>query len=191
MLDKLKGVMTVRAEMDDLKAEVSELTAMVSKVGELMHGETVRLRELHNTQSDMLSTFLQSTQALNRLKEDLRKELEDFRMVHRQTQSKMMEQFQQELRNTLGANTKALELDKQRYEKARGDIEKFGEMLTSLNTEIHKLVTICQHLKAQDFAMTEFHKKLIEEDSTKLSLMKRVDELERMIGRMKQARNRV
>lgn len=190
MLERLKGVMTVRDEMDTLQAEVKELTSTVEKIGELMHGETVRLRELHNTQSDMISTFLQATQALNRLKEDLRKELEDFRMLNRQTQSKMLDQFEQELRNSLTINTKALELDKHQYEKVKNEVTKFGEMLTSLNFEINKLLIVCQHLKAQDFSLTETHKKMLEEDKHKLSLIQRIDELERMLAKMKQGRAR-
>ena len=182
--------MTVREEMDTLKAEVKELTATVEKIGELMHGETVRLRELHNTQSDMLSTFLQSTQALNRLKEELRKELDDFRMLNRQAQSKMIGQFEQELRTTLTMNTKSLEMDKHQYEKVKNDVTKFAEMLTGINSEINKLLSICQHLKSQDFVLTETHKKLIEDDKHKLLLMQRIDELERMLAKMKQGRAR-
>lgn len=155
-----------------------------------MHGETVRLRELHNTQSDMISTFLQATQALNRLKEDLRKELEDFRMLNRQTQSKMLDQFEQELRNTLTINTKALEFDKQKYEKMRTEIEKFGDLIPGIQVEMNKLLAVSTHIKAHDFALTETHKKFIEEDKHKLSLMQRIDELERMLAKMKQGRAR-
>ena len=190
MLDKLKGVMTVRDEMDSLKAEVHDLTSSVHKIGELMNAETVRLRELHNTQSDLLSTFLQATQSLNRLKDDIRKELDEFRMLNRQAQSKMMERFEQDLRNSLTVNTKALELDKAGYDKVRQEVERFGQMLTGLNTEVNKLLIVSQHLKSQDFALTESHKKMLEDDKHKLSLLQRIDDLERMLAKMKQGRKK-
>jgi hypothetical protein len=188
MIDKIKGVFTAREEIDVLKKEIASLSTMVSSLGELYKIETTRMRELHETQSDMLSAFLQATQALNKLKEDYRRELEDFRMLNRQAQSKIMDRFNQEVSTLLTANTKSLELDKSQYEKMRNEIQKHGEVLGTLNVEIGKLLLISQRIRSQDFELTEHHKKLLESDAHKLNMMKRIDELEHMIGRFKQSR---
>ncbi|MEK6961358.1 MAG: hypothetical protein AABX47_09385 [Nanoarchaeota archaeon] len=187
MIDKIKGVLSVRGEVDELKRDMSELSLELRKLTEDYKTESVRMKELHDTQSDLLSTFLSATQTLNKLKEDIRAELEEFRMFNRQVQSKIMDKFNQEISTVLTTNTKALELDKSHYEKMRHEIEKHGELLSQINVEMGKMVLISQRIKSQDFELSEHHKKLLESDQNKLHLMQRVDELERMIAKFKQS----
>ena len=190
MLDKIKGVLTVRDEMDSLKAEIEDLKSIIKGLGDALTQETSRVRELHDTQGDMLSSFLQANQTLAKLREDIRREIEDFRMLNRQAQSKIMDKFEQEISNALTVNTKALELDKAQYEKVRSDISKHGELLSAINAEMNKLLLVSTRIKSQDFQLSEHHQKLLEDDKNKLQLMQRIDELERMIGKMKQGRAR-
>lgn len=186
MIDKIKGVLSVREDVDAVKRDLAELSLELRKMIEEHRRETERVKELHNTQSDLLSSFLSATQTLNKLKDDIRAELEEFRMLNRQAQSKIMDKFNQEISTLLTNNTKALEMDKSQYEKMRGDVQKHGELLTQLNTEIGKMVLISQRIKSQDFELSEHHKKLLEADQNKLQLMQRIDELERMIAKFKQ-----
>ena len=82
---------------------------------------------------------------------------------------------------------------KQQLERIKTDVNSYNELkreltiinntITKLDAEIKKFTEISQHIKAKDFELEKYSRELSKRDNEKLELMKKIDTLERLLGK--------
>jgi len=185
MIGKIKAVFNLKEELDTLNKELQDNKNLVKELSELFKKEISELKEIKENQIDFLNQF---KIAANQVKEELKSELSQFQAINKGLQNQILSKFEKETIDYFNRYNDEIKLNKDNYEKLKQDIEFAAQKLTSMNTEITKLVEISQNIKKQDFELVQFSQKIFEEDKNKLQLMKKIDELERLMARMQRNR---
>ena len=184
MIKTIKELVNARHDIEALNSEVAKSNKSVNELNSQMGEISAQLNELKNQQKEFLKAFHDNIDNIKNLREDFGKELFEFKLLKGQMQKKILDKFEEELQKDLEVNREALKKDADDYSQAR---VKMSEMLSKMATtsdEIAKFVEIGRNIKKEDFEMTKFARHLIEMDKEKLALMKRIDDLERMLAKM-------
>ena len=185
MLQKIKGLMNVKEDIDVINKNIGENNKVIS--GLKAELETLRngLDESNKAQAEFLKNFKENLSVIKNLREDFGKELVEFKMLKGQLQRKILEKFEEELQKDLEVNREALRKDTEDYNELR---KKAAEILSRLNMtseEINKFMEISKSIKKEDFELTKFARQLIEMDREKLELMRKIDTLERLVSKIR------
>ena len=99
-----------------------------------------------------------------------------------------MDKFTEELENEIKQRKEELSIDTGNYKEMKESIEGFGIELGKAKSEIGKWVQISSKIKAEDFELVRFTKRLKEVENEKLELMQKIDVLERLVGKLRRSR---
>ena len=188
MIQKIKGLMRIKEEIDKINDKLNNTTEIVDN----LKNEVTTLKEQINNQisninknSELLKNFDENINLMNNIKDNFEKELFDFKLLKSQTQRKILEKFEEELQKELQLRLGSLNKDAEEYNELKKLIANISLKVNTLSGEIDKFVNISKNLKEKDFEMTHFAKQLLELDKEKLELMRKIDSLQRLVSRMR------
>jgi len=185
MLQKIKDLMTIRVEIDNLtkgwKEAKEGLESYKSDCKEL-HNE---LLEIKKNQKEFLAEFKDKVNETKLFNKELESEVHQFKLLKSQLQNKLIEKFEEELKNELKINTERLKNDFSKYNDMQSGINMLLQKTKSISEEISKLYDISKNIKKADFEMEKFANQLKFADNEKLELMKKIDTLERLISKLR------
>jgi len=183
-------MVNLREDVDILNTNFMVNKKLVEELAAEYKNELESLKEIKEYQTEFLAEFKQNTKTINRLREQMEVELDAIKSVKFDMQKEMVKKFETELNHLLGTFKKELSLDKEQYENVKRQIEAAAQNLFILHGEVAKLLDVSKRIKKGDFELQKYQENVLKEDRNKLELMKRVDDLERMIARMKRAGTR-
>ena len=102
-----------------------------------------------------------------------------------QKRAKITKQFEEEMKSNVLSVSNDLKKDVENYKSMKQEMEAVTKNTLKATEEIQKLIEISKNLKKEDFELTKFSKELSQGNSEKLKLMARIDNLERLIGKMR------
>jgi len=185
MIGKLREALNVKSELEALNSELVKNKELVTELSNTFKNELADLKEIKKYQTDFLNKIKSEVDSVKSLKEDIKRELDQFTAINKGLAGQILAKFEKETVDFFSSYNQSLKLDKDNYEKLKEDVEMAGRNLALFNQEIVKLAQISQQLKKQDFELSQFASKIFSEDKNKLALMKRIDDLERLMARMK------
>src|SRR3989344_4682339 len=153
---------------------------MLQKIKNLM-----QIREEIDKINEKLSN---TTEAANSLKNDinaLKEQLNSYISKINEKNSEFFRNFEEELQKELQLKLGNLNKDAEEYNELKGQIANISLKVNNLSEEISKFLSISKNIKERDFEMTHFARQLIDMDREKLELMRKIDTLERLVGRMR------
>ncbi|MBI2660418.1 hypothetical protein HYX07_04610 [Candidatus Woesearchaeota archaeon] len=185
MLQKIKGLMNVKEDIDAINRNIEENNKVISELKAEL--ETLRngLAETNKSQGEFLKNFRENLAIIKNLREDFGKELVEFKLLKGQLQRKILDKFEEELQKDLEVNRELLKKDTEDYNDLR---KKAAEILSRLNLtggELNKFIEISKSIKKEDFELTKFARQLIDMDREKLELMRKIDTLERLVSKIR------
>jgi hypothetical protein len=185
MLQKIKGLMNVKEDLDLINSNIDENNKIISQLKSEL--ETLRngLDESNKAQAEFLKNFKENIAVIKNLREDFGKELVEFKLLKGQLQRKILDKFEEELQKDLEVNREALRKDSEDYNDLR---KKVADILSRLNlttAEISTFMEISKSIKKEDFELTRFARQLIDMDREKLDLMRKIDTLERLVSKIR------
>ena len=188
MIQKIKGLMRIKEEIDKINDKLNNTTEIVDN----LKNEVTTLKEQINNQisninknSELLKNFDENINLMNNIKDNFEKELFDFKLLKSPTKRTILEMFEEELQKELQLRLGSLNKDAEEYNELKKLIANISLKVNTLSGEIDKFVNISQNLKEKDFEMTHFAKQLLELDKEKLELMRKIDSLQRLVSRMR------
>ncbi|MBI4147771.1 hypothetical protein HY490_00600 [Candidatus Woesearchaeota archaeon] len=194
MLAKLKDVI---AASDKLQELVKTVDAQSQKLADLqrtittLHESVSALAISHSQALTNVNTTLTETRTHIDGIETARKKLDDeifqFRTLKGHLQSKLVERFDNELKQELKRNTEDLQTHKDEYNKLKADIHTFTNTLARTADEIQKWLTLSQQIKAKDFEFSKSANHVAELGAEKKALLEKVDMLERLVGKIRRS----
>ncbi len=111
-----------------------------------------------------------------------RKEFDNLASIKHQATDRLLEKIEKELKQEIHKHLSNLDLEKQKFSDLNKDLD-------SLKQEIHKLKSISETIKTIDFELNNYIKKITEQDQEKLRLMRQVDELQKLIAKIRQGKH--
>ncbi|MDP7116074.1 MAG: hypothetical protein QF632_06015 [Candidatus Woesearchaeota archaeon] len=167
----------------DANNDIRRLSVEIGKLKSQMSLDT----ELKKNQEEILKEFKENAESVASLKGEFEKELYNFKLLSANVEKKLLEKFDQQISGEIHDY----------FEKLRTDIKSFGDLkekvdsisreITHASQEVSKFVQISEHIKKADFDLTKYAEKLSEMDSEKLELMRKIDNLERLIAKMRRS----
>jgi chromosome segregation ATPase len=189
MLQKIKELMTVKEEVGKINEKLNLTTSSVRNLQnelELLREEShEHVKNINEKNNEFFRNFDENVNLMKNIKENFEKELFDFKLLKSQTQKKILEKFEEELQKELNIKLEGLNKDADQYNELKGQISNITLKVNDLSEEMNKFLAISKNIKERDFEMTHFAKQLIDMDKEKLELMRKIDTMQKLVGRMR------
>ena len=185
MITKIKELMDVKRNLEELNKSVSGNNKTISELKDELNELKNELSEIKGSQKEFLKAFKDDLGVIHNLRDDFGRELFEFKLLKGQLQRKILDKFEEELQKDLQLNRESLRKDTEDYNELR---KKAAEMLSKMNLtseEISKFLEISRNIKKEDFELTKFARHLIEMDREKLELMRKIDNMERLVSKIR------
>src|SRR3989344_5212259 len=185
MIQKIKDLMKTKEDLDAINQNVEENNRIISELKEELKSLKTGLKETKKSQDEFLNTFKDNLSSISNLKEDFGKELYDFKLLKGQLQRKILDKFEEELQKDLEVNRDSLKKDIQDYNELKKNVDEILSRINMTSTELSKFLDISRNIKKEDVELVRHSRNLAEMDREKLELMRKVDNLERMLSKMR------
>lgn len=187
MLEKIKGVLELKEEIDSLRKEIESQKELVRSLSEEYRKQIGDIKKQESAQKDAAREM---QEAMDRFRNEIRRELSEFRALNKGLQKQSLERFEKELADQFAVYGKNLEIDRTNYMKMRADVEEAGKQIAQLNVNVKKLIEVSAAIKKEDFELTAHHKMLLANDKNKQELLAKIDALERLMAAMQRNRRK-
>lgn len=192
MIGKIRELMAVKEQVDlviatqkDNSEIVKTLTQEISALKESMVSFAGKEKELLAGLEKDRAQIAEARQDICSVRDDLRKELYEFKLFKVETQKKILEKYDHELDRELLHHLDVLSNDAKHYNDMRLRVGAIAKSMDELTAEVTKLLAVSKKIDAADFSMDKFARQLMANDKEKLNLMQRIDGLERLISRIR------
>jgi len=192
MIQKFKDILQVSKNLEKVDNQLKTLSSDSDELRKDFDSVKKSVEELKNTvgesakaQEKLLKNFNDNIDAISSVRDEMKEELFKFSVLKGQMQDKIMKKFTEELENEISERKKDLNVDTGKYKEVKGIVEEMALELGKAKQEIKKWMDISSKIKAEDFELIKFAKQMKEIEAEKLALMQKVDNLERMIGKMR------
>ena len=183
--------MQIKEEIDKINEKLSSTTESttnlkndINALKEQLNSHVIKINEKSN---EFFKNFDENINIIKNARDSFQKELFDFKLLKSQMQRKILEKFEEELQKELQVKLENLNKDAGEYNELKKQITNISLKVNNLSEEINKFLNVSRNIKERDFEMTHFAKQLLEMDGEKLELMRKIDTLERLVGRMRRA----
>lgn len=147
--------------------------------------EFQKIREQHKSYAH---EFLQHLITIRSTRERFEEELRDIKNIKKAIELNLLNEVKSSLHEQFSEALRRLNMHISNYHDLDAKSSSMKQQLSSLETEIRKFTSISSKLKEKDFEMEKFAKQLLELDNEKLSLLRKVDTLERLIAQQRRSR---
>ncbi len=185
MIEKIKNLLKMQEEVDVLKSKLDAHSLSVDTFTKEMSAIHAELATVRKSQQELLKELESSLGMFSQIKEDMSKEVYDFKLLKSQLQKKLLDKFEEELRQELKLNVSSLRKDLSDYEEMKDSVKELLKKTELTKQEMGKWMEISKSVKQSDFELNKFAHQLKHADSEKLELMRKIDTLERMISKMR------
>ena len=185
MITKIKELMDVKSNLEDLNRSVIDGNTSVSGLKGELEQLKAELSQMKDSQKDFLKAFKEDLDVIGNLRDDFGKELFDFKLLKGQLQRKILDKFEEELQKDLEINRESLKKDAEGYNELRKKVTDILSKVNLTSEEISKFLDISRNIKKEDFELTRFARHLVEMDKEKLELMRKIDNLERLVSKIR------
>lgn len=191
MLQKIKGLMQIKEEIDKINEKLNGTADTASNlkngINALKEQLNNHVADIKNKNAEFSKNFDENINIMKNVKESFQKELFDFKLLKSQTQKKILDKFEEELQKELQLRLENLNKDAEEYNRLKNQISNISLKVNNLSEEINKFIAISKNIRERDFEMTHFARQLLEMDKEKLELLRKIDTLERLVSRVRRA----
>jgi chromosome segregation ATPase len=185
MLESIKNLMRMQQEVDALKSKLDLHSQSVETFTKEMGAIHAELTTLRQTQQEMLKELEANLGKFSQIKEDMSKEVYDFKLLKSQLQKRLLDKFEEELKQELKVNVASLRKDLSDYEDMKASMKELLKRTEMTKQEMGKWMEISKSIKQSDFELGKFANQLRHADAEKLELMRKIDTLERLVSKMR------
>ena len=168
----------------------TQIDSLHTAVKQLEENQSKNITELQNQVAQFSVGFAAEVQnirtelsAIKQAREDVEKSSRSFT----ETQKKIDRMIQEQLSTAIAESIQKLKLDADHYTNIKKDISLIAPHLQKLVDEISKLTAISSQIKQSDFQLVKYARELKNSDDERVKLMKQVDELQRLVGKMRRS----
>jgi septation ring formation regulator EzrA len=190
MLDKLKGVMSVGSSVDELNKKIKETAASTKEQNAELSALKKELNEIKKNVISISNTAQSYAEQMNaelgsisELKEDMKKELYDLKLLKSTIQAKLVADLSETFRDELQKAMHRLDTDIKSYNEMRDKMNLINNQFSTLTSEMAKFKQIAEQVNVADFELAKYAREVTRMDKEKLDLMNKVDQLQTIISK--------
>ena len=187
MIESIKNLLKMQEEVDALKAKLDYHSQSVSTFTTEMTALHAELSTLRQSQHDLTKDLKGHMGMFAAIREEMSKEVYDFKLLKSQLQKKLLDKFEEELKQELKVNVSTLRKDLSDYEEMKNSVKELLKKTELTKQEMGKWMEISSSIKSSDFELSKFANQLKHADSEKLELLRKIDNLERMVSKMRRS----
>ena len=159
--------------IEKLQKQVSvDITQLQGMVGQFSVGFAV---EVQNIKTELT--------AVKQAREDVEKSTRSFAEV----QKKIERTIHEQLSTAIAESIQKLKLDAENYNSLKSEIVKTSTHVQKLTNEVDKFSAISSQIKQADFELSKHARNLKAGDDERIRLLKQIDDLQRMIAKMRRS----
>ncbi|MFH0798520.1 MAG: hypothetical protein V1906_03855 [Candidatus Woesearchaeota archaeon] len=182
-------------EINDIKERIEEISTELIKFKsesmkvqesskEAMSLISKSIDEIKSIQSSYLKTMAQEAEHMALMRNEFEKTAKSFDQMHK----KIYEMLYSKMSEVLREHNNDLKSTTENYRAMSPKVIEILSTLDKLALEISKFNAISRSIKETDFSLINHQKDLERMDREKLYLMKKIDNLERMVGKERMKR---
>jgi chromosome segregation ATPase len=187
MIQKIKDLMNIQNQITEISDKFNQNSKHVQELIETINNLRKEIDSLKESQNSLVLKFKQDTDAVKESKEELRKEVNDFKLIKSRLEIKLVEALHEELKNELSPRFDRLERHIKDFENLGLQVGVIANRVTNLSGELQKFTDISQNIKKEDFELNRFANQLRAMSNEKLDLMKRLDSMERLVAKVRRS----
>ena len=192
VLGKIKNLLShdeVIVELQNkIKESVDKITTLTQTVSNQQDEQEKLLEQVKSMTKEHKKFSKQIIEAQEQIEianKKLGRAVSEILILKPKLEKELVGKFEKTLQEHLNTATKELKIEVEEHKKAQDILSKTQVEQEKLLKELTKLSQITSNLKAEDFELSKHAKELHLKDQEKLRLMKRVDDLEKMLAKMK------
>ena len=174
---------------DSLKKQLEgfqiTLNESVNAVGARINALESMFDRFQAQKTEEFQHIAQHLNSIQQTRENVEKSTRSFADVQRKIEHVVDEQ----LRTAIASSIQQLQLDAGKYDGAKKEIERCIGLLALMNGEILRFHAISKEIKYGDFQLLNYAKKLQHNDDERVRLLKQVDDLQRLIAKMRRSQS--
>ena len=187
MIGKIKELMNIKENIDAITAKVESHSSSMDAFTKEMNSFTEGMGHSRKAQQQLLDEMRKDMGMFASIREDLSREVYDFKLLKAQLQKKLLDKFEEELKQELNLNMGTLRKDISDYGEMRNSVREMMKKMELTKQEMGKWLDISGSIKAADFELHKFARQLQHSDQEKLELMRKIDTLERLVSKMRRS----
>lgn len=191
MLFKNKELEQTKELVTELNSNVKELKSSINELKKEFQTAKSELKEFRQSfeeikaqQQSQTANIEESSKKISKSAETFDSEIINFKLLSTQMQKKILENIAAEIKEYISQ----LKMDVGRYNEMKTEVDNISRTISGLRDDIEKFREISKNLKAKDFEMERFAKELLKLDTEKLDLMRKMDQLQRIISHERRRR---
>lgn len=185
MFDGIKGVLHLSEQVDKLGTKFEELIQTIQTHTEAIKGMKSELDALKDSQAKLSAQMRQDAQDISGLKEDLKKEIADFKILKSKMEKSIIDSFEEQLKTELLPKFNKLETHVRKFEELGEALKAVGGRVMKLSDDIAKFSEISSSIKKVDFELVSAARHLRATENERVELLRKIDSLERLVSKMR------
>lgn len=185
MLSHDEVVETLQNKVQESIEKVESLLNTVKSQQEEQAKLTTQVLELHKNHKKLSKQLEESTTQVEIASEKIGRVMSEILLFKPKIEKELSAKFETTLQAHLDETTKEINIETSEHKKTQELALQTQEAQEKLLVQVEKLSSITSSLNAKDFELSQHAKQLHLKDQEKLQLMKRVDDLEKLLAKMK------
>ncbi len=180
-----KEVELLQNQIKDAQRDIKHMSRRIGEEQDEIAKLLKEVKQNGKLQTELLAKMQEATEFLAIAKNDFEKAATDIALIRPTLEKKMLENFSSEIKQELANTTNNIQAQVAGFTATKNVFKEYARLSTETSREVEKLLNITKSINSADFELEMHAKRLETNDKEKLRLMKRVDELERLLARMK------
>lgn len=189
---KLKGLFSNGKEKEELDEQLKTLSRKIKTATRSIQDQEQILKnsikDVHIIKEEQEQLALKTKELVKELEtatKTLNKATSELSLFKPKLEKELLTKFTQNIEKELANTTNKIHAESNGFNFAKEVFTKNIEQSKELMKEIEKLQTISKNIKEKDFTLEKYAKEINNKDQEKLRLLKRIDQLESMLAKMK------
>lgn len=194
MISKVKDLIAISERLEGISQQVGSVKCDVDSHSEgiaafMKEISALRseVKSMNKEQSRFCSSVAEQLEGIRSLRQDLEKEIYDFKLIKADLKSRLIADLAEDFRNHMKKETDKLDIDVKRFNELKNELSVLVGKFRSVEEEIAKFKEIAKQVQATDFELVKYARELTKADQEKLNLMQKIDHLERLVSKMRRS----
>ncbi|MCF7798547.1 hypothetical protein K9M74_01450 [Candidatus Woesearchaeota archaeon] len=178
-------VQELQNQIKDAQRDVKHVSRHIAEQKEDVDKLIKQVKQIGNLQTEMLAKMQEATEHLVIASKDFEKAATNISLIRPALEKKMIENFSSAIEQELANTTNKIHAQAAGFNAAKDVFKNHAKTSSDALKDINKLHDAIKNIKAADFELEMHAKRLETNDQEKLRLMAKIDQLERMLAKMK------
>ncbi len=175
-------------ELKRISSKLKNISRTVEEQDSIIKETISKIEETKTQTSDLMKKSEELLNKIESQEKTLQKTIAELSLFKPKMEKELINKFSLELEKELANATNKINAELSGFNTAKESFSKYLSKTKDFMNEMDKFNSIAKTIKEKDFSLIEFEKILENNDKEKLRLMKKIDQLENLLAKMKRSK---